>query len=414
MATIKTFRAVRPAARYAHKVAALPYDVYNTQEAKEAAADNPYSFLHIDKPEIDLPEGTDPHSIEVYNKAKENLEAFSEKGVLIQDEKPCLYIYSLTMEGRIQTGIVCCSSVDDYINGVIKRHELTREDKEQDRINHVDHCNANTGPIFLTYKSKDGIQDIVKAWTSSKDPVYDFTAPDGIGHRVWIIDDVKTTKTLTDLFATVENTYIADGHHRTASAVKVALKRRADNPAHKGDEEYNFFLSVLFPDEELQIFDYNRVVKDLNGLNSDEFINRLKDSFDLSPVEDNRVRPSKKGEMSMYLDKKWYKLVADENLLKAENPVERLDVSILQEKVLKDILDIRDIRTDERIDFVGGIRGLGELERRCSLDMKVAFAMYPTSIDELIEISDAGLLMPPKSTWFEPKLRSGLFIHNLY
>ncbi|SHE85266.1 DUF1015 domain-containing protein [Alkalibacter saccharofermentans] len=413
MAVIKAFKSIRPEKELAGKVAALPYDVYNTEEAIEAVKGNPYSFLHIDKSEIDLPSDTDPYSEEVYLKARSTMDSFTEKGIFIQDDTPKLYIYRLIMDGRIQTGLVCCSAIDDYINGTIKRHELTREDKEKDRINHVDYCDANTGPIFLTYESKKNINAIVESWTGKQTPEYDFVTEDGITHQVWIIDNPETIETLVDEFDKIPSTYIADGHHRTASAVKVGLKRRESNPNHTGNEEYNFFLSVLFPHDQLYIMDYNRVVKDLNSMTTDEFISKLEEVMDVESSGSQPFKPSQKGEIGLYLDDTWYRLTVKENTVDYKDPVASLDVSILQESVLKPLLGIGDIRTDKRIDFVGGIRGLKELERRCKIDMKLAFAMYPTSIKELMAISDAGLLMPPKSTWFEPKLRSGIFIHQL-
>ncbi|HAE61113.1 MAG TPA: DUF1015 domain-containing protein [Eubacteriaceae bacterium] len=413
MAVIKAFKSIRPEKSLADKVAALPYDVYNTEEAAAAVKGNPYSFLHIDKSEIDLPSDTDPYSEDVYLKAQSTLDSFSKKGIFIQDESDNLYVYRLIMDGRSQTGLVCCSSIDDYINGTIKRHELTREDKEQDRINHVDYCNANTGPIFLTYESKESINDIIEKWTVSHPAEYDFVSEDGITHQVWVIDNTDTINSLTAQFKSISSTYIADGHHRTASAVKVGLKRRESNPSHTGDEEYNYFLSVLFPHDQLYIMDYNRVVKDLNGMTSKEFISKLEAVASIEKIGSTPCKPSQKGEIGMFLDDTWYKLTVNQDNVDFDDPVSSLDVSILQESVLKPILGIGDIRTDKRIDFVGGIRGLKELERRCKTDMKLAFAMYPTSIDELMKISDARLLMPPKSTWFEPKLRSGIFIHKL-
>ena len=410
MAVIRKFKAIRPTSKMAEAVAALPYDVVNSEEAREMTKDKPYSFLHVDKAEIDLPVGTDIYSPQVYAKAKENLDKLVSDGILVQDNKPMLYVYELTMDGRSQTGLVACTSIDEYLNGIIKKHELTREDKEQDRIRHVDICNANTGPIFLAYRTVDEISAIIEN-VKKNAPVYDFTAEDGIKHRAWVIDNDETANKLIELFKAVPNLYIADGHHRNASAAKVGLKRREEHPDYTGDEEFNYYLAVIFPSDQLKIMDYNRVVKDLNGMTSEEFMNKLAEKFDIHEA-DGRAKPEKQYDFGMYLDKKWDMLTAKENL--RVNDVAGLDVSILQDNVLIPILGIGDIRTDKRIDFVGGIRGLGELERRVdSGEMKVAFAMYPTSIDQLMTIADENKIMPPKSTWFEPKLRSGLFIHSL-
>lgn len=411
MAVIRQFKAIRPTPEMAEKVAALPYDVVNSEEAAEMVIGNPYSFLHVDKAEIDLPAGTDIYSPEVYEKAKSNLEKMITDGVLVQDEKPMLYVYELTMDGRSQTGLVACTSIDEYMQGIIKKHELTREDKEQDRIRHVDICNANTGPIFLAYRTVDEISEIVDN-VKKNAPVYDFTAEDGIIHRAWIIDDEETINRLVKLFKDVPNLYIADGHHRNASAAKVGLKRRNENPNYTGDEEFNYYLAVIFPSDQLKILDYNRVVKDLNGLSEEEFIKKLSEKFDIAETE-GRAKPDKAYDFGMYMNGKWYMLTAKDEI-KSKDAVKGLDVSILQDNVLIPILGIGDIRTDKRIDFVGGIRGLGELEKRVdSGEMKVAFAMYPTSIEQLMTIADENKIMPPKSTWFEPKLRSGLFIHSL-
>ena len=411
MAVIRKFKAIRPTSEMAEAVAALPYDVVNSEEAREMTKDKPYSFLHVDKAEIDLPVDTDIYSPQVYAKAKENLDKLVSDGILVQDNKPMLYVYELTMDGRSQTGLVACTSIDEYLNGIIKKHELTREDKEQDRIRHVDICNANTGPIFLAYRTVDEISAIIEN-VKKNAPVYDFTAEDGIKHRAWVIDNDETANKLIELFKAVPNLYIADGHHRNASAAKVGLKRREEHPDYTGDEEFNYYLAVIFPSDQLKIMDYNRVVKDLNGMTSEEFMNKLAEKFDIHEA-DGRAKPEKQYDFGMYLDKKWYMLTAKENL-RVNDAVAGLDVSILQDNVLIPILGIGDIRTDKRIDFVGGIRGLGELERRVdSGEMKVAFAMYPTSIDQLMTIADENKIMPPKSTWFEPKLRSGLFIHSL-
>jgi len=414
MAILKPFKAVRPAPELADKVAALPYDVMNSAEARELVKGNPYSFLHVDKAEIDLDPATDLYSLSVYEKARDNLQQMMAEGVLIRDTRDSLYIYKQVMNGRVQIGLVGCTSIDDYLNNIIKKHEYTRADKEQDRINHVDYCNANTGPIFLTYRASKQINEMINSWLEKHQPVYDFVSEDKIGHTIWVIDDALLINKLTAAFAGVEYLYIADGHHRSASAVKVGLKRREQYPDYKGTEEFNFFLSVLFPDEQLYIMDYNRVVKDLNGNSEAEFMNKVLEKFLIHEVSGgSQLKPEQKHTFGMYLDGKWYKLTAKEGTYDPQDPVDRLDVSIMQNNLLKPVLGIEDPRTDKRIDFVGGIRGLQELERRVQEGMKVAFAMYPTTIDDLMAIADAEKVMPPKSTWFEPKLRSGLFIHEL-
>jgi len=414
MATVKAFRAIRPAPELAHKVAALPYDVMDSNEAREMVKGNPYSFLHIDKAEIDLDPSIDLYDKRVYEKARDNLREMIKNGVFQQDEKNCLYIYKQVMKGRVQTGLVGCTSIDDYMNNIIKKHEYTRADKEQDRINHVDYCNANTGPIFLTYRASKEINEIVDNWMADHKPVYDFVSDDGIGHTVWVIDGDDAIQRLEERFRAVDYLYIADGHHRSASAVKVGLKRRESFPDYKGDEEFNFFLSVLFPDEQLYIMDYNRVVKDLNGNSAEEFLKKVGEKFDIEEYTgEGQFRPTVRHTFGMYMDGKWYKLTAKAGTYNEEDPVDRLDVSIMQNNLLDPVLGIKDPRTDKRIDFVGGIRGLGELERRVNAGMKVAFSMCPTTIMDLMSIADAGKVMPPKSTWFEPKLRSGLFIHEL-
>ncbi len=410
MAEIRPFRAIRPAKGLESSIAALPYDVYNRQEAKAAVADAPHSFLRIDRAETQFSDEVDTYDERVYQKARELLFAQIEKGEFVQENKPCFYLYELVMDGRSQTGIVGCASIDDYVNGIIKKHENTRADKEEDRIRHVDTLNAQTGPIFLAYRDREDLQEIVKR-NSEKEPLYDFVSEDGISHRVYTIDREADMEAISSIFKAMGNIYIADGHHRCASAVKVGQKRRAEHPGYTGEEEFNYFLSVLFPDSELLIMDYNRVVKDLNGLTAEQFLGKLSGLFS---VEESTVpvRPEKKGEIGLFLEEKWYLLKADDKL-KSDDPVKNLDVSILQDNVLNPVLGIEDPKTDKRIDFVGGIRGLLELERRVHTDMKAAFSMYPTSIGELFAVADAGLLMPPKSTWFEPKLRSGLFIHSL-
>ncbi len=413
MAIFKPFKALRPTKEYASQVAALPYDVMNSEEAKEMVKGNPYSFLHIDKAEIDLPEGTDLYCDEVYCKASSNLKEYEEKGIMAQDETPCFYIYSQVMNGREQTGLVGCAWVDDYIENRIKKHELTRADKEADRIRHVDTCDANTGPIFLCYKGKEEITNIINEYKKAT-PEYDFITADGIKNTVWVVDDKAACEKLAELLSNVGDYYIADGHHRCASAVNVAKMRREEKPDYDGTEEFNFFLAVLFPAESLEIMDYNRVVKDLNGNSEAEFINKISNKFTVedSPC-DGAYHPGAKHNFGMYLGNKWYKLTAKEGTFDKGNPVEQLDVSILQKNLLTPILNIGDPRTDKRIDFIGGIRGLGELERLVKGGFEVAFSMYPTTLEDLMAIADAGLIMPPKSTWFEPKLLSGLFIHKL-
>lgn len=413
MAIFKPFRAVRPVSEYADKIAALPYDVMNSKEAAEAVKGNPLSFLHVDKAEIDLPEGTDLYSEEVYLKARENLLALEEKGYCRQDDAPCFYIYRQIMNGRSQTGIVGCASIDDYLEGRIKRHEFTRADKEADRIRHVDYCDANTGPIFLCYRDSKVISDTVKTWKENHNPVYDFVTDDGIGNTVWVIDDEETNRIIADAFAKTDALYIADGHHRCASAVKVGLKRREENPDYSGNEEFNFFLAVSFPADELEIMDYNRVMKDLGGKTEEEFLLAIGEKFTVEKIGADAYKPEARHTFGMYLGKEWYKLTAKDGTYPENDPVASLDVSILQENCITPVFGITDPRTDKRIDFIGGIRGLGELEKRCREDMVVAFSMYPTSLNELMAIADAGEVMPPKSTWFEPKLLSGLFIHKL-
>ncbi|SHK49868.1 Uncharacterized conserved protein, DUF1015 family [Clostridium cavendishii DSM 21758] len=411
MANVKPFKCIRPTQDLASKVAALPYDVYNREESIEEVKKEPLSFLKVDRAETSFPKEFNQYDKKVYEKARDLLNEMIETGVLVEDNREAYYIYELTMNGRSQTGIVACSSIDDYLNNVIKKHENTREEKEQDRINHVDICNAQTGPIFLAYRSEQTINEVVKN-TKSKEPLYNFVAVDGIKHSVWIIDNEEDINKIAKGFKNTDSIYIADGHHRAASAVKVGLKRRKENPGYNGKEEFNFFLSVLFPHDELMILDYNRVVKDLNGYSKDAFIKEISKKFDVEFVGVEPYKPTEKATFGMYIENNWYKLRAKDWIL-SKDPVEGLDVSILQNNLLNPILAIQDPRIDKRIDFVGGIRGLKELEKRANSDMKLAFSMYPTSITELFEVSDAGKLMPPKSTWFEPKLRSGLFIHRL-
>lgn len=411
MAVVKPFICIRPAKENAAKVAALPYDVYNRKEACAAVAGNPISFLNIDRAETQFSDDVDTYADCVYEKARELLDTQIAEGVYVTDAGDHYYLYERTMDGRSQTGIVACSSIDDYVNGVVKKHENTREDKEIDRIRHVDTVNAQTGPIFLAYRQNETLKAIV-AEEKAKPALYDFVSDDGIRHRVWKINDPAQTEAIEAAFAAIPATYIADGHHRAASAVKVGLKRRAENPGYTGEEPFNYFLSVLFPDEELMILPYNRVVKDLNGLSREQFFEAVKEKFELEEIGKEPYAPAEKGTFGMYLDNTWYALKVLPQY-KSADPVKGLDVSILQDQLLGPVLGIGDPRTDKRIDFIGGIRGLKELERRVSEDMEIAFSMYPTSIEELLAVADAGLLMPPKSTWFEPKLRSGLFIHRL-
>lgn len=412
MPQVTPFRSIRPIPELADRIAALPYDVYNRREALDETLREPLSFLKIDRAETQFPEDVDTYDPKVYEKAKELLNSMLQDGSFIMEDAPCYYIYELTMDGRSQTGIVACSSIDDYQNEIIKKHEKTREDKELDRIRHVDITDTHTGPIFLVYRSVSVINQIVED-AKQEAPLYDFVSSDGIRHRVFRISDQDAIQKLEKAFAGIPCTYIADGHHRCASAVKVGQKRRKEHPGYTGEEEFNRFLSVLFPDDQLAILPYNRVVKDLNGLSVSEFLSALeKAGFTVSAPQKEAISPSSKGSFGLYLDGSWYLVTASLPLL-SDDPVKGLDVSILQDRILGPILGIGDPRTDKRIDFVGGIRGLSELERRVSEDMTLAFSMYPTSIEELLSVADAGLLMPPKSTWFEPKLRSGLFLHSL-
>lgn len=411
MAIVKPFQCVRPEEPFAPLVAALPYDVYNRKEACEVTAGNPRSFLNIDRPETQFSDDVDTYDDRVYEKASQMLKSWISDGILQKDRAEAYYIYELIMNGRSQTGIVACSSIDDYAKGIIKKHENTREEKELDRIRHVDTTDAQTGPIFLAYRSKEAINRIV-AEVTAKSPLYDFTADDGISHKVWRIAEQKTVCEIEEAFLGIPATYIADGHHRAASAVKVGLKRREENPGYTGEEPFNYFLSVLFPDDQLMIMPYNRVVKDLNGLSEEAYLKKAEESFLVEVIGEEAYAPVKKGTFGMYLNQKWYCLTIKESFA-SKDPVKGLDVSVLQDHLLAPVLGVKDPRTDKRIDFIGGIRGLKELEKRCAEDMAVAFSMYPTSIEELFSVADAGLLMPPKSTWFEPKLRSGLFIHPL-
>lgn len=412
MAVVNPFICTRPNQSVAHRIAALPYDVYSREEAKQEILKEPLSFLRIDRAETNFSDDVSTYDAKVYMKARELLQEMIEQGNLVVDNEECYYVYELVMDGRSQTGIVACASIEDYLDNVIKKHENTREDKELDRICHVDVCNAQTGPIFLAYRSREEINAVVNE-AKTDEPLYYFTSDDGIGHHVWRISDKKSIAAIQNAFSEISEIYIADGHHRSASAVKVGLQRRKENPGYTGKEKFNFFLSVLFPHDQLKILPYNRAVRDLNGLTKEQFLDRVKEYFEINEFGVTPYSPTEKASFGMYLDGTWYRLRAKEAITDNDDPVESLDVSILQNYLLNPILGIKDPRVDKRIDFIGGIRGLKELERRVSEDMDVAFSMYPTSITELFEVSDAGKLMPPKSTWFEPKLRSGLFIHSL-
>jgi uncharacterized protein (DUF1015 family) len=415
MAVVKPFKGLRPPRGIVKDLACLPYDVMDTAEAKAMAAGKETSLLHITRAEIDLPDGTDNHSEEVYKKSVSNFSLWQKKGWLVQDETPMFYIYAQTMAGRTQYGIAGCASVDDYLNGIIKKHELTRPDKEQDRMVHVRVNNANIEPVFFTYPAVKQIDDIVKKIVKKDTPEYDFTAEDGFGHHFWVIRDQETNRRIEKLFAEkVPFTYVADGHHRTAAAALVGKEKRENNPDHKGTEEYNYFLAVHFPDNQLRIMDYNRTIKDLNGLSEEDFLARLEKGFEIKDKGTKIYSPRKLHNFSMYLGGRWYSLTARKDTYDDGDPIVMLDVTILTNQVLVPILDILDLRRSKRIDFVGGIRGLGELTKRVDSDeMKVAFALYPVSMKQLIAIADSGNIMPPKTTWFEPKLRSGLVIHLL-
>ena len=415
MAVFKPFKALRPLPEYASAIASPPYDVLDSDEARAIVAEQPLSFLHVEKAEIDLPPDTDLYDEKVYAKARENLDSYVTRGLMAQDEKPMFYIYRQTMDGRPQVGLVGLASVDEYMEGKIKKHEFTRADKEADRIRHVDTCNAHPSPVFFTYPHQDEIDNVVNKVMASKDPEYDFVADDGIGHTLWLMDDPADIASIEASFAKLPCLYVADGHHRTASAAKVGLVRREQNPDYTGEEEFNFFMTVIFPDNQLKIFDYNRVVQDLNGHTIEEFFEKVEEKFEIEAQFANGDHyPKKLHEIGMYINKTWYILRPKPGSWDFMNVVASLDVSILQDNLLDPILGIKDPRRDQRIDFIGGIRGLDELVRRVDSGRDaVAFAMYPTSVEELIRIADAGEIMPPKSTWFEPKLRSGLFIHPL-
>jgi uncharacterized protein (DUF1015 family) len=412
MAILKAFRGIRPPVDIVEELACRPYDVLNSEEAREEA--NPHSLLHITKPEIDFDPGTDIHIQAVYDKAKENFASFKKKGYLEQDGEEYLYIYAQTMDGRRQYGLVGCAGVEDYMNGIIKKHELTRPDKEEDRMKHVRITNANIEPVFFAYPAVPDIDDIIKDIVEKQDPEYDFTSVDGIGHHFWVITDKSKIQRLIELFNGLPATYVADGHHRTAAAALVGNEKKKDNPDHTGDEEYNYFLAVHFPDDQLRILDYNRVVMDLNDLTPEEFLGRLGEVFAVKEKGGEPFKPVSLHTFGMYLQGKWYELIANEGSYDDNDPIGVLDVTILSKSVLEPILNIMDLRTSKRIDFVGGMRGLGELQRRVdSGEMVVAFALYPVSMQQLISIADTGNIMPPKTTWFEPKLRSGLVIHSL-
>jgi len=414
MAILKAFKGLRPPKNIAKDLASRPYDVLNSKEARMEAEGNPYTLLHIIKPEIDLPPDMDEHDEAVYNKAKENFEKYRQLKWLIQDDNECLYIYAQTMNGKTQYGIVGCAGVEDYMNGIIKKHELTRKDKEEDRMKHVRITNANMEPVFFTYPAVIEIDKIVKNIVTNHPAEYDFVANDGIGHQFWIVRDMDVINNLISLFQKIPYTYVADGHHRTAAAALVGNEKKNKNPKHTGKEEYNFFLAVHFPDNQLTIIDYNRVVKDLNNLSTSAFFEKLNTYFILEEKGTDIYKPDKLHNFGMYIEGKWYSLTARTGTYDDADPIGILDVTILSKLVLDNILGIKDLRTDKRIDFVGGIRGLAELKKRVdSGEMKVAFALYPVSMKQLINIADTGNIMPPKTTWFEPKLRSGLVVHLL-
>ncbi len=414
MATIKPFKGLRPPKELVEQVASRPYDVLNSDEAREEAKGNEKSLYHIIRPEIDFPVGTDEHSPQVYQKAAENFRHFQEKGWLVQDKKECYYVYAQTMHGKTQFGLVVCAYVPDYMNGVIKKHELTRRDKEEDRMKHVRICNANIEPVFFAYPENEELDKIVWKYAATE-PEYDFLAPiDGFGHTFWVIDDDEDIRRITEIFAKIPALYIADGHHRSAAAALVGAEKAKENPHHRGDEEYNYFMAVCFPDKQLTIIDYNRVVKDLNGLSPQEFLVRLSKNFEVKDMGTAIYKPQALHNFALYLENHWYSLTAKPGTYDDSDPIGVLDVTISSNLILKDILGIQDLRTDKRIDFVGGIRGLGELKRRVdSGEMKMALALYPVTMKQLMDIADTGNIMPPKTTWFEPKLRSGLVIHKL-
>jgi len=411
MVVLRPFRGIRPLPELVTTITCLPYDVMNRSEAKEMAINNPNSFLHIIRSEIDFDDSVNQYDLEVYKKARLNLDKMMSDGLLIEDIQPNFYIYRLIMNDRVQTGIVGCTSIDDYMNDTIKKHEYTRVEKELDRINHFDYCNANTEPVFMTYRSNNKLTNIIEQWIASHDPLYDFVSDDQNRHILWLLDNQAIMNEIIKIFEDTQSIYIADGHHRSTSAVKIGLKRREFHRKYSKEAEFNYFLSVLFPHDDLYIMDYNRVVKDLNGLSPEKFISKLEDNF-IVETKDCLFKPSARHTFAMYLNNQWYKLTIKEKAY-GSNPIDNLDVSILQNNVLSPILGIDDPRSDNRIEFVGGIRGIEELEMRVNKDMKVAFALYPPSMEDMMTIADMGEVMPPKSTWFEPKLRSGLLIHKL-
>ncbi len=414
MAVIKPFKAIRPAKQYVDMVAELPYDVMNREEAKEMGEKNKYSFIHIDRAEIDLDDEVDEHDEAVYLKARENLDNFRNNDILVKEKQDCIYIYRETMNGRDQIGLVACVSVDDSINGVIKIHEYTKPDKELDRTKHIKYCNANTGTILLTYKNREKVDELVNFYVKNELPLYDFMSDDGVFHTVWRIDRQQDLDELVSEFDKIPYLYIADGHHRSASAVNVAKEKRLENPNYTGDEEFNYYIAMIAPENNLEVLDYNRVVKDLNGNTKEEFLNKIAQKFEIERVAKNKqYKPEQKGTVGMFLDGDWYKIKFDDKSINDPDEVKSLDISILQDNILDDILGIKDPRRDKRIDFVGGIRGIDELEKRVNEDMEVAFAMYPTKLTELMAVADANKIMPAKSTWFEPKVRCGLFLHEL-
>lgn len=410
MSDIRPFAGYRPRPDLVSKIASPPYDVLNSEEARILAGDNELSFLHVIKPEIDFDSSVDPHSDEVYQKGRENLENLIENGQMIHDREPCLYIYQQQMGDHVQTGLIAGASVEEYRKDLIKKHEHTRPDKENDRAHHIEVLGANTGPVFLTYHADEKINGIIEN-EIKKDPAYNFTCENNVRHTLWVIKEKTTIEELVNAFKAVSCLYVADGHHRSAAASRVYDKRKAANPDHNGSESYNYFLTVVFPDDQMQIMDYNRVVMDLNGLDEETFLEKVKEKFDLAPT--NGPKPDNPNTFGMLLNKKWYRMTAKEGAFPKDDPVKSLDVAILQDNLLDPVLGIKDPRKDKRIDFVGGIRGLAELEKRCNTDAAVAFALHPTRMDQLMAIADAGEVMPPKSTWFEPKLRSGIVVKKL-